>query len=362
VAVRALSLAVWLAAAGGAPGGPGAPAVAPAVAYLPAVAYDDRPVPLSLRVRNGSGRPVPVRLRIEAADADGRVTWQNERNGAVPADRPWEVEAAVPMPGDERRLGRVTVTAQPAGGAEAAVRVLFASPRDDLAGLAPRAGLLCDPGGVPVCVLIERHVKSDSRRWIWIKGMHRSVTRRKDILSRVSVYGERLRPGTEKRSYLDMLDEACPGRTVRGVALDAGRHQGPPSVLDALCRFQTALAASPPDWAILFLGTNDLACGTPVNRYRSCLELMAQQLAARGVRRLTLVPPVGSPAVAPRLKAYRAAVADVARNYEADLLDIGAKLSRADWMPLEKQPRVLGRYPTTAGHVRLARALADHIR
>jgi len=330
------------------------------VEYLPNILYEDEPLTVCTRVESGGEGAAAVRLTVSLRDGAGHALASESAEGTAgpesPWRRQWSLAAAKGSPATlDLALAR--------GGSEtsfATLAVGILSGREPLPPLEVKGTDLADASGRRVVVRIEHRVRVVEERWPLVRWVGYQLHGDRWSFRRPLVLGDDL--GAPADGYLALLGGSSEPWTASVVGVATGARDAGPPVFRAVAALTAAKLSPAPDLAVLCLGARDPDFGTDVMQFGRALELIVQQLEARGCRQVVLVAPVGPAHLRKRLAPYVQAAEQVAYTYQARFLDVGAQMADEYWRGEEKDARLVLRLPNAAGQRAIAEAIATYLK
>ena len=324
------------------------------VEYVPAIVYEDEPISACVRIEGGQGEPSALKLIASLADASGRELAAAEGKGSAAA--PWRRQAEVRLErGSPARLDlRLFQTGTALPVATVTLRVLSA--RSPLPPLKADGMGLADEAGQRVLVRIEHRVFERDQTWPLFRWLHYKMYGDGWVFRRALILGEDL--GAPRDGYLAQTAALLKGVAATVVAVESASADPAPPVFRAVAALASAKLEAAPEAALVSLGHSDPDCGTDVRQFGLALELVVQQLEARGCKHFVFATPVGPSHLTKRLAPYAKAIGRVAFTYQARRCDLQRHLSDESWAEGGREARLVLRYPNAGGQRAMAEALA----
>ncbi|MFP4058733.1 MAG: SGNH/GDSL hydrolase family protein [Candidatus Brocadiia bacterium] len=325
------------------------------IEHLPNVVYVDEPVTVCARVEAPGEGAATFRLTTWLLDAERYILDSTATDGRAEPGEPWRYQGTLRAGEDEP--ASLYVELEPEGGGEvlASVMVPVLDGREPLPPLSARGMRLVDARGRRVLVRIGHRVFTREQRWLFVRYVHRRIVGEGWKFDDVVFVGSDL--GAPERGYLARL-AASDAYRASVVAVPSEGEEAAPPILRAVGALSQASLEEEPDLAVLCLGHDEPDWGTGLTEFRRALELVVQQLEARGCSQFVLVAPCGPPHLAKPLARYAAVVRRVAFVYKAKFLDPREALEPGHWSAGQADGPLVLRHPNRRGHEALAETIA----
>jgi lysophospholipase L1-like esterase len=347
-----LTMSGWLGA-----GEPAKPRIC--VEYLPAAVYEDDPISVCVRVEPGEGPASALRLTVSLSDEDGKALASDAQEGSPKAGAPWRLQSRLRPDDNSPAKLELQLAAKDGQALLSRLTVRVLSAKSPLPPLRVDGNRLVDESGTGVLVRVEHRIRKPQETWPFIRWTYKKIRGDGWSASRAVLIGEDL--GAPKDGYLSQVANALKNLPTSVVAVGSNEREVGWPVLRAVAALARAKLEPFPDLAVISVGHTDPDFGTDVLQFGLALELLIQQLEARGCSHVILVKPLGPPHHAKRLAPFAKAVERVAFNYRARLADVASRLGDEAWAEGESQDRLLLRLPNVAGQRALAEGLASFV-
>jgi len=327
------------------------------IEYLPGILYEDEPITVCARVEASGAANSAFRLTTTLRDGSGAALALETADGSAKADEPWRRSATLRVASGSP--ARLELRLAPAGGAAATVVVRVLEARKPLPPLRVSGMRLVDASGQRVLVRIEHRIYQREESWPIIRWIRYRLYGDRVSFRRVLLLGDDL--GAPRDGYLAHLAGSERPFETSLVSVPSSSRKVAPPVLRAVAALTRAKPKERPGLAALSLGHCEPDSGTDVLQFGRALELIVQQLEARGCGHFVLVSPVGPSHLRKRLAPYVRAVERVAFNYKARFLDLRGRMNDEHWAGGQKDGQLMLRLPNAKGHRAIADAIASYL-
>jgi hypothetical protein len=326
------------------------------IEYLPGIVYEDESITVCVRVEAGGEEPTAFRLTTWLLDEETYILDKGVADGTAAPGAPWRYHGSL-SPGEWTPATLWVELSPPGGDVVASLMVRVLSGRETLPALRVEGMRLVDGEGHRVIARIEHRVYEPEQRWPLVRWLQQQLVGEGWAFRRALVLGDDL--GAPSDGYLSALAAASEVETAVVPVSSSPDAAGPP-ILRAVAALTSAQLDAEPEVAVLCLGNCDSDFGTDVIEFGRALELILQQLEARGCSQVILVAPVGPSTHRKRLARYARAARQVAYTYRARFLDVADDLADEHWAA-GSDGQVLLRLPNPDGQAALAEAIATYL-